>query len=66
MFDIFLTDEAGEQLDILKIDKGLSKLYKAVKKALKFLSQNPRHPGDDLAAGTLSSILKQARLKGGK
>ena len=24
------------------------------------------HPGDDLAAGTLNSILKQARLKGEK
>jgi len=45
LFDIFLTDEAKEQLDRLKIDKGLSKRYKAVKKALHFLSQDPRHPG---------------------
>lgn len=45
MFDIFLTDEAGEQLDSLRIDKGLSKRYKAVKKAIQFLSHNPRHPG---------------------
>jgi hypothetical protein len=45
LFDIFLTHEAGEQLDTLKIDKGLSKRYKAVKKTLQFLSQNPRHPG---------------------
>jgi len=45
LFDIFLTDEAEEQLDRLKIDKGLSMRYKAVKKALQFLSQNPRHPG---------------------
>ena len=45
MFDIFLTDEAGEQLDRLKSDRGLSKRYKAVKKAILFLSQNPRHPG---------------------
>ena len=45
MFDIFLTDEVKEQLDRLKIDKGLSKRYKAVKKALHFLSQDPRHPG---------------------
>lgn len=45
MFDIFLTDEAGEQLERLKIDKGLSKRHKAVKKAIQFLSQNPRHPG---------------------
>ena len=45
MFDIFLTDEAGEQLNRIKNDKGLSKRYKAVKKAIQFLSQNPRHPG---------------------
>ena len=45
MFDIYLTDEAVEQLDRLKINKGLTKRYKAVKKALQFLSQNPRHPG---------------------
>jgi len=45
LFDIFLTDEAKEQLDRLKIDKGLSKRYKAIKKALHFLSQDPRHPG---------------------
>ncbi len=45
MFDIFLTNEADEQLGRLKNDKGLSKRYKAVKKAIQFLSQNPRHPG---------------------
>lgn len=45
MLDILLTDEAREQINILKNDKGLSKRYKAVKKALQFLSQNPRHPG---------------------
>ena len=44
MLDILLTDEAREQIKGLKIDKGLSKRYKAVKKALQFLSQNPRHP----------------------
>lgn len=45
MFDIFLTDEAREQLNNLKTDKGLLKRYKAVKKTIQFLSQNPRHPG---------------------
>jgi hypothetical protein len=45
LFDIFLTDEADEQLSRLKIEKGLSKRLKAVKKAIQFLSQNPRHPG---------------------
>jgi len=44
LFDILLTVEADEQLNRLKIDKGLSKRYKAVKKAIQFLSQNPRHP----------------------
>lgn len=45
MFDIFLTDEAKEHLNRLKTDKGLTKRYGAVKKAIQFLSQNPRHPG---------------------
>lgn len=45
MFDVFLTDEAREQLNILKNDKGLSKRYRAVRKAIQFLSRNPRHPG---------------------
>ena len=45
MFDILLTDEAREQLNVLKTDKGLLKRYKAVKKALQFLASNPRHPG---------------------
>ena len=45
MLDILLTDEAREQINGLKTDKGLSKRYKAVKKALQFLSHNPRHPG---------------------
>jgi len=45
LFDIFLTDEAREQLDRIKIDRGLSKRYKAVKKAIEFLSRNPRHRG---------------------
>ncbi len=45
MFEILITNEARDQLNGLKIDKGLSKRYKAVKKALQFLSKNPRHPG---------------------
>jgi hypothetical protein len=45
LFDILLTDEAKGQLEGLKNDKGLAKRYKAVKKALLFLSNNPRHPG---------------------
>ena len=45
MFEILITDEAREQLNRLQTDRGLGKRYKAVKKALLFLSQNPRHPG---------------------
>ena len=45
MFEIFLTDQARKQLNKLKIDTGLSKRYKAVRKAIQFLSQNPRHTG---------------------
>ena len=45
MFEIFLTDVARKQLNLLKTDKGLSKRYKAVKKSIRFLSQNPKHPG---------------------
>jgi hypothetical protein len=43
LFEIFLTDEARDQLNRLKTDKGLEKRYKAVKKAIRFLSSNPRH-----------------------
>ena len=43
MFEIFITDQAKEQLKRLKADKGLSKRYKAVKKAIQLLSSNPRH-----------------------
>ena len=43
MFEIFLTDEAKIQLERLKKDKGLEKRYNAVKKAIRFLSENPRH-----------------------
>ena len=43
MFEIFLTDEARNQLERVKKDKGLGKRYNAVQKALQFLSENPRH-----------------------
>ena len=43
MFEIFLTDQARNQLDRLRTDKGLEKRYKAVKKTIRFLSSNPRH-----------------------
>jgi hypothetical protein len=43
LFDLFLTDEARKQLQELKADKGREKRYKAVIKAMRFLSSNPRH-----------------------
>lgn len=43
MFEIFLTDEAKNHLERLKKDKGLEKRYDAVRKAIRFLSENPRH-----------------------
>ena len=43
MFEIFPTDEAKNQIEGLKKDKGLEKRYNAVKKAIRFLSENPRH-----------------------
>jgi hypothetical protein len=45
LFELFLTNEAGNQLNGLKNDKGLEKRYNAVKKAFRFLSENPRHRG---------------------
>jgi hypothetical protein len=45
LFEIYLTDQAREQLTNLKTDRGLVKRYKAVVKAIRFLSENPRHPG---------------------
>jgi hypothetical protein len=44
LFEILITDQAGEKLAELKMDKGLWKRYKAVSKAIKLLSENPRHP----------------------
>ena len=43
MFEIFLTNGAKSQLEKLRIDKGLSKRYDAVKKTIKFLSKDPRY-----------------------
>ena len=43
MFEIFLTDEAKNQIERLKKDKGGEKRYNAVRKAIRFLSENPRH-----------------------
>ncbi len=45
MFEIYLTNYAKNQLNRIEIDKGLEKRYKAVKKAIRFLSSNPKHKG---------------------
>ena len=45
MFTIFLTTEARQNLHDLETDNSLKKRCKAVKKALKHLAQDPRHPG---------------------
>ena len=45
MFEIIMTERARKQWDRLKADAGLEKRLRAVRKTLRFLSENPRHPG---------------------
>lgn len=45
MFKIYLTQEAQNQYQALKKNKGLQKRFKALKKTLILLKDNPRHPG---------------------
>lgn len=45
MFDFIFTESAKDSLKELKRSPHLEKRYKAVTKALRFLSQNPKHPG---------------------
>jgi len=44
-FRIYTTPEADNDLENLASDKGLDKRLKAVRKALRFIEMNPRHPG---------------------
>ena len=44
MFDLAFTEPAKEAIRVLKHSPHLEKRYKAVQKALRFLSQNPKHP----------------------
>ena len=44
-FNIYLTHSARKVLTQLKKDPGKNKDYKAVKKAIVLLSENPKHPG---------------------
>ena len=43
-FEIILTEEARDYLNLLKNDKGRKPVYKAVGKALRLMSENLRHP----------------------
>jgi hypothetical protein len=45
LFKIFWTDEAKQNYGQLENNASLGKKYKAVKKAIRFLAENPRHPG---------------------
>ncbi len=44
-FRLKFTHEADRNLKKLETDKGLTKRLKAVRKALAYLENNPRHPG---------------------
>lgn len=44
MFELQWTTEAKEKHGLLKNNASLQKRYKAVKKTLKYLAENPRHP----------------------
>ena len=44
-FKLAFTSEAKAQLETLAANRGLAKRLKAVRKALGYLEDNPRHPG---------------------
>jgi hypothetical protein len=44
LFDLEWTDEANETYNLLKVDAAQIKRYKAVRKTIKSLAKNPRHP----------------------
>ena len=45
MFELEWTAEAKETYELLKADASQIKRYKAVRKTIKSLAKNPRHPG---------------------
>ena len=45
MFELFLTEQAMDDLRLLESNAALSKRLKAVRKTLAYLQNNPRHPG---------------------
>jgi len=44
LFDLEWTDKTKETYALLKADASQKKRYKAVRKAIKLLARNPRHP----------------------
>jgi len=44
LFEIILTERARKQWERLKGERGLEKRLRAVRKTLRLLSENPRHP----------------------
>lgn len=44
MFELDWTDASRETYNSLKVDASKKKQYKAVKKAIKFLANDPHHP----------------------
>jgi hypothetical protein len=44
-FELLFTDEANANLVLLEKDAGLHKRLKAVRKALAYLQNDPKHPG---------------------
>lgn len=44
-FQLLFTEQASQDLQAIEFDHGLHKRLKAVRKALAYLENNPRHPG---------------------
>ena len=43
MFELYWSDNARKKYNLLKSDASLQKRYRAVKKTINFLANNPRH-----------------------
>jgi hypothetical protein len=43
-FEVFMTEQADDDLKALELNSSLSKRFKAVNKALAYLQSNPKHP----------------------
>ncbi len=60
-FELFFTERADLDLTKLEKSRGLQKRLKAVRKALGYLEQNPRHPA--LNTHEFTSLSKQYGIK---